>query len=297
MKQVAILGPTASGKTALALTLANRYNGVILSVDSLALYKEIDIASAKPTLQERGDVPHFGIDVITPDVPFNVTLFFDLYREAKAFALEHNRPLILVGGTSFYLKAMLEGMSEKPPISASIQARVRDALEDIAAVQTLAQTLDPLFASRTEKFDRYRLEKWLELYYATGEIPSAFQKRTLRPPLIADLPLFEIETDREHLRNRIKERTKVMLAQGLVDEVQALEKRYGRAPSCMKAIGIKEVLVYLDGGCSYEAMEEAIATHTAQLAKRQRTFNKTQFTQQIVQQPAETLLEAITPYM
>ncbi|MBE0495404.1 MAG: tRNA (adenosine(37)-N6)-dimethylallyltransferase MiaA [Campylobacterales bacterium] len=297
MKQVAILGPTASGKTALALTLARRYKGVILSLDSLALYKEIDIASAKPTLEERGDVPHFGIDVITPDMPFNVTLFFDLYRKAKAFAKEKGQPLIMVGGTSFYLKAMLEGMSEKPPISTATKARVQAALEDIAAVQTLAQTLDPVFAARTEKFDRYRLEKWLELYYETGEIPTAFQARTLQAPLIDSLPLFEIEVERALLRERIKERTQGMLAQGLVTEVQSLEERYGRKPACMKAIGIKEVLGYLDGMCSYEQMEIDIATHTAQLAKRQRTFNKTQFRQPIIKKPVDALAQAISPYM
>jgi len=297
VKQVAILGPTASGKTALALALANHYKGVILSVDSLALYKEIDIASAKPTPQERGNVPHFGIDVITPDTPFNVTLFFELYCQAKAFALAHHSPLILVGGTSFYLKAMLEGMSEKPPISPSVKARVHAELEDIAAVQTLAQSLDPAFAARTEKFDRYRLEKWLELYYATGEVPTVFQARTRKPPLIEHLPLFEVEMDKEILKERIKKRTSAMLDQGLVEEVRTLEKRYGRTPACMKAIGIKEVLVYLDGDCSHESMQEAISIHTTQLAKRQRTFNKTQFKQEIIKNSADALFEQIALYM
>jgi len=161
-KEIAILGPTASGKTALALQLASEFNGVILSLDSLALYKQIDIASAKPTSKERGDIIHFGIDVLWPNEPFNVTLFFDLYRQASEFAKANNMPLFIVGGTGFYLKAMLDGLSLKPPISPHTKERVNSALRDLQNAQSFAQAIDPDFSKRVEKFDKYRLEKWYE---------------------------------------------------------------------------------------------------------------------------------------
>jgi tRNA dimethylallyltransferase len=262
------------------------------------LYKEITIASAKPTVKERRSIPHFGIDVLLPSDPFNVTLFFALYEEAKTYAKEHNSPLIIVGGTSFYLKAMLEGLSQKPPISKATRAQVHALLQDIPALQAFVEEKDPVFAQKVEKFDRYRLEKWSELYLETGEIPSAFQARTKQPPIIqAPLPLFEIETDRTLLRERITLRTDNMLTMGLLDEVRSLEERYGRMPSCMHAIGIKEVLAYFDGEYDAELMREKIITHTARLAKRQRTFNKTQFNMPLLRKPLVSLFDAVAAYM
>lgn len=297
MVKIAILGPTASGKTALALWLANRFNGVILSLDSLALYKKIDIASAKPTLKERGKIVHFGIDVLYPNEPFNVTLFFELYQEAYDFAKKHNQPLIIVGGTSFYLKAMLEGLSSKPPISAMTKERVQLALKDLNNAQALAWAIDPDFAKKVQKFDRYRLEKWLELFFETGQIPTRYQLRTKQPPIIDKLPIFEVQIERAVLREKIRSRTKKMVQNGLIEEVKFLYKHYGKEPSCMKAIGIKEAIEYLEGRYDLNTLIEQITIHTAQLAKRQQTFNKTQFSSPIIRAPLDQLKDLITPYM
>lgn len=296
-KEIAILGPTASGKTALALQLAQEFGGVILSLDSLALYKQIDIASAKPTPEERGDIIHFGIDVLWPNEPFNVTLFFDLYTQASQFAKTNNMPLFIVGGTSFYLKAMLEGMSLKPPISATTKNRVSNVLKDLQNAQSFANAIDPSFSSKTEKFDRYRLEKWYELFFETGQIPTLYQAQTKQPPLIEKLPLFEVEIERPILRKRIRARTELMIENGLIDEVRFLVKKYGKEPSCMKAIGIKESIEYLEQKYDMDTLIEQISTHTAQLAKRQQTFNKTQFPSPITRAPAGELKKIIQAYM
>ena len=124
IKEIAILGPTASGKTALSLELAKEHNAIILSLDSLFVYKEIDIASAKPTKDERGDILHIGIDEIYPDEHFSTILFFDLYKKAKEVARQKNKHLIIVCGTSFYLKSLMDGMTPKPAISKEIKKKI-----------------------------------------------------------------------------------------------------------------------------------------------------------------------------
>ena len=291
MKELVLLGPTASGKTSLAVKLAHAYNAVILSLDSLSIYRYIDIASAKPTKEEREGILHFGIDVIDPDEVFNVTLFFDLYQEAKTYASTHHKNLIIVGGTSFYLKAMLSGLSDKPRVSEENLAKIQRTLRDMENAYETIQTFDPEYAAKIASNDTYRMEKWYEIYYETGDIPSAFLKRTLRDPIIKEIPIFEIETPREILRKRIVLRTEHMLQQGLINEIVHLERRYGREPNCMKAIGIKEVLAYLDGIYDLTLMKEKIITNTARLAKRQRTFNKTQFTHPIIKKPLEEMFE------
>jgi len=114
MKKVAILGPTASGKTELSIALASKYDGVVLSLDSLSVYRHIDIASAKPTPEERGDIVHFGIDEVDVDTDFNISSYMELFKRAEAYAAERGKPLIIVGGTGFYLKMLMEGLSHLP---------------------------------------------------------------------------------------------------------------------------------------------------------------------------------------
>ncbi|MFV0481472.1 MAG: tRNA (adenosine(37)-N6)-dimethylallyltransferase MiaA [Campylobacteraceae bacterium] len=292
--QIAIIGTTASGKSDLGIKLAKKVGGIILSLDSLSIYKEIDIASAKPTKEEMGDILHFGIDEIYPNEAFNVTIFFDLYKKSFEISQKKNVPLIIVGGTSFYLKAMLSGLSDKPLISEENRAKTLRALRDLKASHELIKNIDFEASLKIEENDSYRIEKWLEIYYETEEVPSVFLKRTLREPIIKNLPIFEIETDREVLRKRIEIRTKKMIEAGLVDEVARLEKKYTREPNCMKAIGLKEVIDYFDGIYSLEEMGNKIATNTAKLAKRQRTFNKTQFLEySLVKKPLEDLEEEI----
>ena len=295
MKELVILGPTASGKTALSIKLAQKFDGVILSLDSLSIYKDIDIASAKPTCKEREGIKHFGIDVITPDTEFNVTLFFNLYKEAKEYAIQNSKNLIIVGGTSFYLKAMLSGLSEKPNVTDEIREKVAKTLQDLpSAYEKICQT-DEEYAAKITNNDSYRMEKWYEIYYVANQVPSTFLKETMKPPLLKSIPIYEIETDRDVLRERIRLRTSIMLENGLLEEIKMLESKYTRKPNCMKAIGIKEVLAYFDGEYDFEEMKEKIITNTARLAKRQRTFNKTQFAPHIiVKKPLDEIFECIS---
>jgi len=274
---VAILGPTASGKTEIALRLAREFGAVVLSLDSLAIYLEVDIASAKPTPEERGFVPHFGIDLLRVDEHFSAAIFAELYRVAHDFAIKHGRPLLIVGGTGFYLKALMDGLSVVPPLSLDDKARLQTVMTDLPAAYARLRKIDPSYADRIASTDRYRIEKGLAIHLQSGLAPTRYFE--LYPPqsIAPNLELFEIAVERASLAEAIDRRTRRMVEAGLFDEVAALERRYGRAPHPMKSIGIAETLDFFDGKFDTEKTIERIVTHTRRLAKRQTTFNKTQF--------------------
>ena len=275
-KIFAIVGPTASGKSDLALSLAQKLNSIILSVDSLAVYKEIDIASAKPSKEELSKIRHFGIDELYPNEKFSVIKFIEIFKNAKEFAKKHNKGLIIVGGTSFYLKVLTQGISDLPKPSKQTKQEVKEILNNLESAYTLLQSIDLEYAKKIKPGDRYRIEKALIIYKTTNQKPSLYFKQNPPKPILKDLPIYEIAVEREVLRERIKLRTKKMLDMGLIDEVAYLEHKYTRAPQAMGAIGIKEVLEFFDGRYNLEQLEEKIITNTARLAKRQVTFNKTQ---------------------
>jgi len=277
-EQLAIIGPTASGKTALSISLAKQRDAIILSLDSLAIYREIDIVSAKPTVKEREGIPHYGIDHLHPNEPFDVTTFINLYKEVCQECTATEKNLVIVGGTSFYLKMLLEGVSELPPLSIEQQAEVGLQMQNSKAVYEKLAKLDPKYMRQIEHGDTYRIQKAMEIYLATGQTPGIYFAANPPKPVIEEpLPIYEILWPRDALRKRIRLRTKQMLQQGLIDEVIALEKKYTRSPNCMKAIGIKETLAYLDGIYDKAMLEEKIAVNTGRLAKRQETFNRSQF--------------------
>ena len=276
-KEIAIIAPTASGKTALSISLAHKINAVILSLDSLSVYKQIDIASAKPTINERDGIIHFGIDKIFPNENFSVIQFVEEYNIAKQYAIENNKNLIIVGGTSFYLKVMIEGLSQIPKISSSTNKIVKEKLLNLEKSYNYLKNIDANYIKKININDKYRIQKALEIYVETKLTPSQFFEQNKPIPIIENLKIFKIDTGIDTLRERIKQRTSLMIQNGIIDEVISLEKKYTRKPNCMGSIGILETLDYLDGKINKAQLQEQISTHTAQLAKRQRTFNKSQF--------------------
>jgi len=277
-QQLAIIGATASGKTSLAIKLADKINAHILSLDSLAIYKEINIVSAKPTAKEQANIYHFGIDVISPNENFDVSLFIDLYHQVYSQCLQEKKNLIIVGGTGFYLKMLIEGMSQSPKISENTRKKVSAHLLNLEDTYAWLLELDSNYMSKIASKDSYRIEKALEIYLETAQTPTEyFQKFPAMPILSQALPIYQIIWDKTLLRKRIAQRTLIMLNDGLIDEVCYLEQKYTRSPNCMKSIGIKETLAYLDGQYDKKMLIEKITTHTARLAKRQTTFNNSQF--------------------
>ncbi len=292
-KQLAIIGSTASGKSALAVDIAKRWDGIVLSLDSLAVYKEIDIVSAKPTLKEQEGIAHYGIDLLYPNEAFDVTIFMKLYQEVYKQAIKENKTLIVVGGSSFYLKSMIDGISILPLLSdASKQELSRQMLYPQEVYKRLF-ALDEAYMSSIKSNDTYRIEKALSIYLATNTAPSLYFKANPPiPTIIGNMPIYAIDTPRDILRQRIIKRTESMLESGLIDEVAKLEYKYTRQPNAMKSIGIKETLEYLDGRVDKKRFIEKIITNTARLAKRQNTFNKSQF-KKVVLLELEELKERI----
>ena len=274
MKELAIIGTTASGKTALSLEIANKTNSIILSLDSLCVYKEIDIASAKPTKIERGDIVHFGIDEVFPNEKFDVIEFLNLYKNAKEYAEKNMKNLIIVGGTGFYLKALVDGISDGLKENTNLDMSLNDTYN-------LLYSLDKEYMQKIEPKDKYRVEKAYSIYKQSGLTPSEYFLKNPKIALSPNLPIFEILWEKDELINRISLRTKQMIKAGLIDETIYLEKKYTRAPNCMSSIGIVETLEYLDGKISKQELEDKIIQNTLKLAKRQNTFNKGQFTNRV----------------
>lgn len=289
MKEIAIIGPTASGKTSLSIDIAHKTNSIILSVDSLSVYKEIDIASAKPTLKERDGIKHFGINEVNVDEKYDVMEFIATYERAKAFAKENQKNLVIVGGTGFYVKTLKEGISqgisEEVELSASIQE-----------THALLSSIDKEYMKNIASNDTYRIKKAYSIYKISGLAPSVYFKENPKVPISSDLKIFEILWPRDELRKRITLRSKIMLDDGLIDEVIRLEKKYSREPNAMNSIGILETLQYLDGKLAKDELVDKISMNTARLAKRQVTFNKGQFDESMHSNIIENLNKVILKF-
>jgi len=292
MKQLAIIGPTASGKSDLAINIAHKINAYILSIDSLSIYKEIDIVSAKPSKKELSQVKHFGINEINTDEHFSADIFISLYKKVVEKCKEDGKNLVIVGGTSFYLKSLIQGLSTLPNITDITQEIVKKKLLNLEKYHDFLSTLDPEYMKKITINDSYRIEKAALIYEASGITPSKWFEQNPPQAIIKNLTIFNIDVSRDLLRERIEKRSAKMLQMGLIDEVCFLEQKYTRAPNAMKSIGIAEVLEYLDGKINKEEMLELISIHTMQLAKRQQTFNKTQF-EGIISAKLEDLEEII----
>ena len=271
MKQIAIIGSTASGKTGLSLEIAKKTNSIILSLDSLSVYKEINIASAKPTKEERGHIIHFGIDEVYPNVEFDVIKFIETYKKARDYAIKYDKNLIIVGGTGFYLKALVDGLSP------GIDLKIKLNDNEIESTYDFLYSLDKQYMQNIQKNDKYRIEKAISIFKQTNQTPTQFFEQNQKKPLCPDLKIFEILWEKTELKKRIALRTNMMINDGIIDEVIYLEKKYTRKPNCMASIGIIETLEYLDSKLTKTELEEKIALNTAKLAKRQNTFNKGQF--------------------
>ncbi|MCK5293543.1 MAG: tRNA (adenosine(37)-N6)-dimethylallyltransferase MiaA, partial [Arcobacteraceae bacterium] len=169
MKQIAIIAPTASGKTSLSISIAHKTNSIILSLDSLALYKQIDIASAKPTIKERDGIVHFGIDEVFPNEHFDVMNFIEIYQKAYDYANKNNKNMIIVGGTGFYLKSLIEGISYIPPLSKANKNILDTKMATFTSVElyTYLERIDSEYMSNIKPTDKYRVEKALSIYLQT----------------------------------------------------------------------------------------------------------------------------------
>lgn len=263
MKKIALIGTTASGKTNLAHKLAKASNSIILSLDSLCLYKELNIINAKPDNQMLEEIKYFGINLISVNENYNVGLYFDEYKKALEFAKNNEKNLIITGGSGFYLKAMLDGLSPK----------INDIHHNLSLDEIYNLMLKIDKNSNISANDTYRLNKWYSIYKSTNEIPSLWLKANTQKALIKELKIYDILWDKDILNERIRLRTKQMLSLNAYDEVINLYKLYGDTKA-LNSIGAKEIIDCFNQKISKDELEDLITIHTRQLAKRQRTFNK-----------------------
>ena len=265
-KLIVICGATATGKSGLALSLAQRLNSVILSADSRQVYREFDIGTAKPNVVEQKSVPHYLIDICEPT---EIMTLANYQEQAQALiARLGGETLLLVGGTGLYIRAIVQGM-KIPRVSP--QPELRSQLESLGQVQLyqILQQVDAIAAQKIHAHDLVRTLRALEVYYTTG-IPISEQQGE-NPP---DYPILQIclDSDAEHLDVRIRKRTEQMIADGLVAEVEYLCRKYGIDLPLLNTLGYQEIKQYLTGEISLNAAKELIALHTRKFAKRQRTW-------------------------
>ncbi|MCQ2882200.1 tRNA (adenosine(37)-N6)-dimethylallyltransferase MiaA [Helicobacter pylori] len=272
---MALLGPSGSGKSTLSIELAQELDAEIFSLDSLSIYKDINIASAKPSLKERKNIKHYALDYLNIDERNNAPLFKTLLEDA--IKVSQKEILLIVGGSSFYLKSILEGLSRMPKLSSEQIIKIEREISTLADPYAFLKSIDPNMAFKIHPNDTYRIHKALEIFYATHTPPSEYFKANPKKPFEHAISLFALSIEKNALHNNIKQRTKSMLHSGLIEEIKALYIKYPKDSQPFKAIGVKESILFLEKRLTLKELEEAIISNTIKLAKRQNTFNKTQF--------------------
>lgn len=281
---VCVVGPTASGKTRLAVSLAEALGGEVVSCDSMQVYRRMDIGTAKPTLEERRGIPHHMLDVAEPEEAYSVSRFVCQADPIVREILRAGKTAVLAGGTGLYMDALIRGNAFAP----MPQSGVRQALEEQArqeGIEPLLERLrqvDPASAERLPAGDQKRIIRALEVYLETGETITAHNERTAGiPPKYSPVYLGLTFRERESLYRRIDRRVEDMVERGLRQEVQELlDSGVPRSATAMQAIGYKEPMAALRGELTWEQAVEAIKLGSRRYAKRQLTwFRRNQRTQ------------------
>ena len=274
-KIICIAGPTASGKTSLAVELAKLYNGEVISCDSMQIYKRMDIGTAKPTKDEMQDIPHHMLDVAEADEDCSVSRYCEIADPIVRDILSRGKTVIIAGGTGLYMDALIKGNDFAPFPSTGR----REELEALAATEGIEAVIEQLRIVDPEALDRSqgnprRIIRAMEVYLETGETITAHNLKTQAIPPKYQPVWFALEDEnRKDLYDRIDHRVDIMLEQGLVDEIKNLLAS-GIPSKCtaMQAIGYKEFIAALDGQCTIAEAAEAVKTSSRHYAKRQLTW-------------------------
>ncbi len=273
---VLLMGPTASGKSAVALELAAQLPLEIVSVDSAQVYRGMDIGTAKPDGATRARVRHHLLDLIDPDQAYSAAQFRIDALAAIADIRARGRIPLLVGGTMLYFKALREGLSDLPPADSAVRARLEARATDQGwpALHAELARIDPKTAARLDPTDSQRIQRALEVHELSGRPMSALQGARQRPVDAGLVPLALIPHDRAALHRRIAARFDAMLASGLVDELSGLRHRFRLVASMpsMRCVGYRQAWQFIDGDGDRERLRERGAAATRQLARRQLTW-------------------------
>lgn len=296
-KVIVICGPTASGKTALSIKLAKKINGEIISSDSMQIYKDMDIGTAKPSREEMDGIPHHLIDFVEPNQRYSVAEFKKDAESAIEEILSKGKTPIIVGGTGLYVDSLIYGIEYQ---DIQLDEKYRQELEQRAKNEGLeklyeeARQIDPQAMGKISANDKKRILRVLEIYKATGKNKTEQEKESRKNGVKYDYKVFAINWDREILYERINKRVDIMIEQGLIQEVEQLLEKYNEFPTAMQGLGYKEVVEYLQGITTKEEMIEKIKMETRRYAKRQITwFKKNKQTIWIAHNDLQKILDEI----
>lgn len=274
-KVVVICGPTASGKTSLSIELAQKIDGEIISCDSMQIYKDMNIGTAKVTKTEMQGIKHYLIDIISPEERYSVADYKKAAEKAIIEILEKGKTPIIVGGTGLYVDALIYGI-EYPNIEFDEKYRKqlenRVETEGLEALYEEAKKIDKQAVQKISSNDQKRILRILEIYHATGKNKTQQEAESRKNEVKYDYKVFAINMDREILYNRINKRVDIMMENGLIDEVKQIKKKYNKFPTAMQGLGYKEVVEYLENKISKDEMVEKIKQESRRYAKRQLTW-------------------------
>ncbi len=273
---VCIAGPTASGKTALAVALAKEVNGEVVSCDSMQVYKGMDIGTAKPTVEEMEGIPHHMLSVAEPDEDFSVSRYCEMAAPIVDDIVARGKVAIIAGGTGLYMDSLIRGNAFAPFPSTGVREKLEaqaDA-EGMEAMLRWLESIDPEAAARLHLSDRKRIIRALEVYLETGETITAHNRKTQAiPPRYTPLWLGLDFAQRSDLYHRIDLRVGLMLQMGLIEEIRALlDAGIPEKTTAMQAIGYKEFIAALEGNCTIEEAADQVRQSSRRYAKRQLTW-------------------------
>lgn len=274
-KVIVICGPTASGKTALSIELAKQIHGEIVSCDSMQIYKDMNIGTAKPTIQEMQGIKHYLIGYVSPEKRYSVA---DYKRDAKNAIkeiIEKDKMPIIVGGTGLYLDSLIYEIEYQ---EIELDEEYRKNLEKEVEEQGLdrlyerAKQIDAKAVEKISPNDKKRILRILEIYHATGKTKTEQEIESRKKEVEYDYKVYALNWDREKLYDRINKRVDIMIEHGLIEEVKQILDKYDTFPTAMQGLGYKEVVDYLKGNLTKEEMIEKIKMETRRYAKRQLTW-------------------------
>lgn len=277
-KVIVIVGPTASGKTSLSIELAKQIKGEIISCDSMQIYKDMDIGSAKPTKEEMQGIKHYMIDEVYPTERFSVARYKKEAEQSIEEILQKGKTPIVVGGTGLYANSLIYGIEYD---DIKLDEKYREELMKIAeteeGLEKLYEEAKKIDEKATEKIshnDKKRIIRILEIYKATGKNKTEQEIESRKKEIRYDYKVFGINIERAVLYEKINKRVDIMIKQGLIKEVENLLEKYPEFPTAMQAIGYKEIVEYLNNEITKEESIEKIKQETRRYAKRQITWFK-----------------------
>ena len=272
---IVICGPTASGKTALSINLAKKIDGQIISADSMQIYKDMTIGTAKPTKQEMDGIKHYLIDCVSPSIRYSVADFKKDATEAIEEILRNKKNPIIVGGTGLYIDSLVYGINY---VETETDLEYRKYLENLIQekgldyVYNLAKQIDSKAMEKISPNDQKRICRVMEIYKATGKTKSQIDAESRAKEIPYNFKIFAISMDRDKLYDRINKRVDIMINDGLIDEVKNLIEKYSDMPTALQGLGYKEIVKYLNGDYSKEDAIEKIKQESRRYAKRQLTW-------------------------